>query len=104
MNWMRVILSRDDIIGGKHTVLQRAFEQAFMAAGGPKTAEMFENSPSYDEYGYYFSPGAVEIFGITLGSFSASACDAPPRSGTILLIGNADALDRLSADANKDGT
>ncbi len=38
MSWKRVLLTRDDINAGKHIRLQDAFEQVFLAAGGPKAA------------------------------------------------------------------
>ena len=104
MSWKRVLLTRDDITAGKHIRLQNAFEQAFLTAAGPKGAAMFENDPSHDEYGYYFSPGAVEIFSPTLGAFDASECGAPPRAGTSLMVGDlVDAWNLLATDANNAG-
>ena len=103
MSWKRVLLTRDDINAGKHIRLQDAFGQAFLAAGGPKAAAMFQNNPSDDEYGFYFTPAAVEIFAATLGEFDASECDAPPRAETSLLFGEERTWDLLSADANNAG-
>ena len=103
MRWKRVLLTRDDINAGKHIRLQDAFEQAFLAAGGPKAAAMFQNDPSDDEYGFYFTPAAVEIFSVALGTFTATECDAPPRAKTSLLFGEEETWDLLSADANNDG-
>ncbi len=103
MSWMRVMLTRDDINAGKHIRLQDAFEQVFLAAGRPKAAAMFQNDPSDDEYGYYFSPEAARIFAATLGEFKASECDAPPRAKTSLLFGEEGTWDLLSANANNAG-
>ena len=103
MSWMRVLLTRDDVNAGKHIRLQDAFEQVFLTTVAPKEAAMFENDPSVDEYGYYFSPEAAEIFAATLDEFNASQCDAPPRAGTSLLVGHSDAWDLLSPDAKSDG-
>ncbi len=103
MSWKRVLLTRDDINAGKHIRLHDAFQQAFLAAGGPRAAAMFQNDPSDDEYGYYFSPEAVEIFSPTLGAFDASECDAPPRAKTSLLFGEEGTWDLLSANANNAG-
>jgi hypothetical protein len=103
MSWKRVLLTRDDINAGKHIRLQDDFEQAFLAAGGPKAAAMFQNDPSDDEYGFYFTPAAVEIFSAALGTLNATECDAPPRAKTSLLFGEEGTWDLLSADANKPG-
>ena len=108
MIWMRVMLTRDDILTGEHVRLQNAFEEAFMAAGGPKAAAMFQNDPSDDEYGFYFSPTAVEIFAATLEAFNARECGAPPQNGTSLSFGDLDVWDILSAsfiaaEINNDG-
>ena len=108
MRWKRVLLTRDDINAGKDIRLQDAFQQAFLAAGGPKAAAMFQNDPSHDEYGFYFSPAAVEIFAATLEAFNARECGAPPRDGSSLSFGDLDVWDILSAsfiaaDINNDG-
>ncbi len=104
MIWKCVMLTRDDINAGKHTRLQDAFEQAMLTTGAPKAAAMFQNDPTYDEHGYYFSPGAVEIFSSTLGAYDAIECSSPPRAGTSLLVGDlVDAWDLLAADAKSDG-
>ena len=103
MSWMRVLLNRDDINAGKHIRLQDAFQQAFLAAGGPKAAAMFQNDPSDDEYGFYFTPAAVEIFSAALGALNATECDAPPRAKTSLLFGEEGTWDLLSANANNAG-
>ena len=103
MSWKRVLLTRDDINAGKHIRLQDAFEQAFLAAVAPKDAAMFENDPNHDEYGYYFSPAAADIFGVTLAAFNASESHAPPLADTSLLVGHADAWDMLRPEASSDG-
>ena len=103
MSWKRVLLTRDDINAGKHIRLQDAFQQAFLAAGGPRAAAMFQNDPSDDEYGYYFSPEAVGIFSPTLGAFDASECGAPPRAETSLLFGEEGTWDLLLTNANNAG-
>ncbi len=103
MSWKRVLLTRDDINAGKHIRLQDAFQQTFLAAGGPKAAAMFQNDPSDDEYGYYFTPAAVEIFSAALGTLTATECDAPPHAKTSLLFGEEGTWDLLSANANNAG-
>ncbi len=104
MSWMRVLLNRDDINAGKHIRLQDAFEQAMLTTGAPKAAAMFQNNPSDDEYGFYFTPDAAEIFSAALETFDASECDAPPRAGTSLMVGDlVDAWALHAADANNAG-
>ena len=103
MSWMCVILTRYEIKLEKHIRLQDAFEQAFLAAGGPNAAAMFQNDPSDDEYGFYFTPAAVEIFSAALGTLNATECDAPPRAKTSLLFGEEGTWDLVSANANNAG-
>ena len=98
MGWMSIMLTRDDIKAGKDTHLRDAFLQALLAAGEPKAAAMFQNDPSIDEHGHYFSPAAVAIFAPTLETFDADECDPPPRADTSLLVGDSvDAWELLSA-------
>ena len=103
MSWMCVMLNRDDIRAGKHIRLQNDFEQVILKTLAPKAAAMFEYDPSYYEFGYYFSPGAVEIFAATLETFNARECGTPPRTGTSLLVGHSDAWDMLSPYAKSNG-
>ncbi len=102
MNWKLVTLNRDDINSSRHVSLQEAFENVFMAASAPMAAAMFENDPSHDEYGYYFSPRAVAIFGIDLDANSAEPCLPPPRTNTSLLVGHADAFVMLQDEGSKE--
>jgi hypothetical protein len=81
------------------------FENAFIMAGGPPDAAMMENSPSSDEHVYYFSPSAGEFMlpFFEQHGYSASACDPPSLKGTILHVGEADALNRLLSSASRQG-
>ena len=103
MTWMCVMLTRDEVKLEKHIRLRDAFQQAFLAAGGPKAAAMFQNDSSDDEFGFYFTPAAVEIFSAALGTLTATECDAPPRAKTSLMFGEEGTWDLLSADANNAG-
>lgn len=88
-------MSTNDILANRHAQLQDAFEKMFMDTVAPEDAAMFENAPSPDEHCFYFSPGAVTIFGPILKSYGATECEAPPRGGTSLLVGHAGAWDML---------
>jgi hypothetical protein len=104
MNWLSVTLSSAEVAAGKHADLQNFFETLFMRAGTPANAAMFENSPTYENYIYYFSPGAMAFCGSPLKLlYGAADCNPPPRVGTSLVVGHHDALDRLLSDANKPG-
>ena len=93
--WMRVTMTSKEVAAGRHIALQDAFEKVFMAALAPKDAAMFGYDKSYDEYGFYFSPGAVLIFASVLTSYGAEECSAPPRANASLLVAHNDAWDFL---------
>ncbi len=73
MTWMCVMLTRYEIKLDKHIRLQDTFQQAFLEAGGPKAAAMFQNDPSDDEYGFYFTPGLK-------ATLDPPIEDGPPRT------------------------
>lgn len=100
MNWKKVSISSKDVISGKHVQLQNLYEEVFLATKAPRDAAVFENSPTYDECVYYFSPGAVAIFDSILRAYEAVPCAAPPRAETSLIVGHSDAWDMLAAASN----
>jgi hypothetical protein len=66
-----------------------------MAAKAPKDAAMFTNHDTAHAYRYYFSPGAVRIFGATLTAWGAVSSKPPAASAVTFLVGHADAPDEL---------
>jgi hypothetical protein len=103
MIWLCVKLPSSEVPSGRFAAMRGLFENAFSMAGGPATAAMMENSPNYGEHAFYFSPAAAAFIlpFLTEHGYSATACDAPPLEGTALLVGQADALERLLSSASK---
>lgn len=90
--WMKVIVSADAPAPGTH--LQETFTRAFMAAGAPKDAALFtRTTDDGSHYEYYFSPGAVRIFGSALRLADAEPCESPPREGSTPLVVSEDFWD-----------
>lgn len=75
--------------------MQIAFDAAFRAAGAPRSAALFSNSPAAPECIFYFSPGAVAIFSAQLKLLGAEACEAPAPEGLISLVGNGEVFNLL---------
>ena len=97
-SWYKVTLSSDGILSGKHMKLQNDFAQLFMLSRGPSDAAMFTDMMNLGETdNFYFSPGAVRIAGNLIASYAGVKCDRPNRSGTALLVGNADAFSLLNS-------
>ena len=90
MSWMKVTMSHEEADAGECDRIQGAFGSVFAAMCNPENAALFTNSPKTAECEFYFSPGAVKIFSAHLGLMNATVCDAPPRKGTISLVGNGD--------------
>lgn len=90
MNWHKVTLSHDDISAGRHIQLQEAFEAVFIASAAPADAGMFGGREASVHF-YYFSPGAVRIFGAVVERYSGVECPAPARSGVNILVSHAGA-------------
>ena len=89
MGWYR--------IAGSHPFdqLQDVFDTAWTLAGTPKSAALFLREPEKSEPEYYLSPGAGPFFGGVIKMREGQLCSAPPRSGTILLVGHTEAFDML---------
>ncbi len=60
---------------------------------------MFSHDPKrHKEWGFYFSPSAVELYAVTLAAMGAVDCNPPPAPTTSLLVGHADAKRMLNSD------
>jgi len=93
MNWKMVTVGAGEHRRGAE--LQSLFEAAFMAAKAPKDAAMFTNHDETHAYRFYFSPGAVRIFGSTLAKWGVVNCRPPASTAVTFLVGHADAPDEL---------
>lgn len=84
-------------------ILQNAFSDAFVAAGGPKEAAMFaRQSEDFKHHHFYFSPGAHLIVPSLLHVYEAVLCEIPPRGGTRLCAGHSGVRDSLLRDKETD--
>jgi hypothetical protein len=88
MGWKRVDFSEDALARNLPEALTRAFETAFLTAGAPGNAALFEHR-SEGRLHFYFSPGAVSLFETTLGTLGPKRASAPP-AGARLLVGSAE--------------
>jgi hypothetical protein len=88
MGWKRVEFSEDALARKLPEALTKAFETAFLTAGAPGNAALFEHR-SDGRLHYYFSPGAAALFETTLGTLGPKRGSAPP-SGARLLVGSAE--------------
>ena len=102
MGWSMVRMSDADISKNEAFRLQDEFMSIFKVALAPKDAAMFENLyPTKDNYLFYFSPLATEIFATFLLKYSATECQAPDRDSVALLVGHDDARERMLRPSGK---
>src|ERR1700723_2297244 len=103
MDWLSITLPATEVPGGRYDLIESIFLRAIDTAGKPQDAAMIENSPIYGQHVYYFSPAAAAFTRAFLVGFGAVALEAPPRSGSSLIIGWPGVLDRLLSNANNAG-
>ena len=94
--WHCIKMSPADITVGKHIRLLNAFEAVFLATLASGDVAMFGNRTPDQDYTYWFSPRASELFAIVLSAVGASDCFAPPQESVMLLVGNRSAVELLS--------
>jgi hypothetical protein len=95
VRWMKITMPKAQADSGGYSQMQIAFDAAFMAAGGPRSAALFSNSLLASDCVFYFSPGAAAIFSAQLALMGAQACERPSPEGLISLVGNGDSFDLL---------
>jgi hypothetical protein len=96
MTWYKVEMSLEQVANGEHIVLQNQFEGLFMAARGPKDMALFGSAfDSSEQIHLYFSPGSISHAKALIDSYGGSPCDKPSDKRLALLVGHADAMDRL---------
>lgn len=84
---------------GKAMILQHGFEDAFIAAGGPKEAAMFAGrSDDRETHYFYFSPGAYNIVSNLLRVYEAARCETPLRDSVRLCAGHSGVKNMLLRD------
>ncbi len=95
--WYRVTLPvKESGVGGKVTLLQDAFDAAFMANNLPENAAMFgRRDEDPKNYSCYFSPGAVQIAKVLIATYMGVMCQPPVKAGLTLRIGYIKAIDTL---------
>jgi hypothetical protein len=105
MEWMKIVVSKDDIAVGRMSEIQNAFDTLFMAAGSPEDVAMFGRSrfdvASEEEAGngnddggdhevLCFSPAATQLARNMILRYDGRPCNQPGRSA--LLVGHQTAL------------
>src|SRR6478609_7691352 len=97
--WYRVTMPASDCTThGKARTMQDAFYALFAMNGYPHKAALFVSRDNrFQNYHFYFSPGAVEIARALIEGYSAEPCLAPVREEyrPVLLVGDPDARETL---------
>jgi hypothetical protein len=97
--WYRVTLRAADCgMRGKARTMQDAFEALFEIHGAPRNAALFTmHDDRFENYYFYFSPGAAKIGRSLVDGYSAEPCPPPLRDEytPVLLVGHSDARETL---------
>jgi hypothetical protein len=86
---------------GKARTMQDAFHALFAMNGSPPDAALFvSRDDRFENYHFYFSPGAAQIARALMDKYSAEPCPAPLRDEyrPVLLVGHAEARETLLCD------
>jgi hypothetical protein len=84
MGWKRVDFSEDALARSLPEALTQAFEAAFLAAGAPRNAALFESRDGA-RLSFHFSPGAAALFEKTLSTLGPTRGRAPPPAARLLV-------------------
>ena len=93
--WYRIRLNNEQILGRGIETIQSRFNERWAARGSPDDAALLCRKIPGEQCDLFLSPSAARIIDDVLKPHGAKTCDAPPRDGTVLLGGSADALDGL---------
>lgn len=88
MPWYKILLTEEQIIGGKVLALTFDFAEAQIRAGAPPRLILFnatESSPQLDIY--FLPPNAMPSCKDFLIRYSAQECDRPDRSSITVAVG-----------------
>jgi len=86
MGWKRIEFSEDAMARRLPEALTQTFDTAFMAAGSPRNAALFEHR-DHGHIHLYFSPGAAALFETQLMVLGPKRASAPP-AGARLAVGD----------------
>jgi hypothetical protein len=90
--WYKVTMRAADCgMHGKAKTMQDAFEALFEINGTPNGAALFSSHDEhFEQYYFYFSPGAAEIARSLVDAYSGVPCAAPIRDEhtPVLLVGH----------------
>lgn len=89
MSWKMVKISSTSASAGERLFNQ--FSDAFKIHGSPPYAAMFGNRDPAEDYTYYFSPKAGEIFSSVISTYDSSDCAIPDKESVRVLLGHSDA-------------
>lgn len=86
MGWKRVDFNEDAVARKLPEAITQAFETAFLTAGAPGNAALFDSRDGR-RLSFHFSPGAAALFAATLRTLRPKRASAPP-AGARLLVGS----------------
>jgi hypothetical protein len=78
--------------------MQDAFDALFRMNGSPQNAALFvSRDDRFENYFFYFSPGAAEIARSMIEAYSGEWCPCPVREEhrPVILVGHPDALETV---------
>jgi hypothetical protein len=94
MEWYKILLSNDAILGGHLQKVNTEFARLVSDAGAPREAALFAGDKIFSgqkgDLGVlplYFSLGSVDICASLIASYSGAPCEKPSRAGLKLVSG-----------------
>lgn len=88
MDWYRLTLTGEQVAAGKVQEYREAFEQAFMAAKGPRIMALFSRECDDGGMNLYFTPDSGKYAAELIQDWGCAPCDHPPLLGLHLLVGH----------------
>lgn len=88
MDWYRLILTPQEVSAGRVQGYKEAFEQAFVAARGPRIMALFRKEAGDGGVELYFTPEAGTYAGELLAGWGCLPCEPPALLGLNLLVGH----------------
>jgi hypothetical protein len=100
MSWHKVSFTAEQVADNEHQKLQDDFELFFIAAKAPKGMALFAKGRSGKEemLEYFFTPIASRYAKSLIEQYEVVQCDKPTLDSLALMVGHADAWDRLIND------
>jgi len=88
MDWYLLKLTEDQVATGYVQQCKEAFEEAFVAARGPRTMALFQRECKEAGVDLFFTPEAGKYAAGLLDQLGCTPCDPPALLGLYLLVGH----------------